>query len=179
MYHGPESRGTRSMWRGIIVLLTAVPLASAGPSDARGGHHGGGGHHGVRGHHGFRHPHVFVGVVPFGIAPFWSPNWPPYDDLPYGYPLIMIPPAPPPPPSWYACDDPLGYYPYVQQCPGGWRPVPMTPPEGASQRPPAGTPPDPTARPPPSWYACDTPPGYYPYVHQCPSGWRPVAPTPP
>jgi hypothetical protein len=70
MYHGPESRGTRSMWRGIIVLLTALLLASVGPSDARGGHYGGGGHHGVRGHHGFIHPPVFVGVVPFGIAPF-------------------------------------------------------------------------------------------------------------
>jgi hypothetical protein len=79
------------MWWGIIVLLAAVLLASAGPSDARGGHHRGGGHHGVRGHHGFRHPHVFVGVVPFGIAPFWSPNWPPYDDLLYGYPPVMIP----------------------------------------------------------------------------------------
>jgi hypothetical protein len=127
MHHGPEARGTRSMWWGIIVLLAAVLLASAGPSDARGGHHRGGGHHGVRGHHGFRHPHVFVGVVPFGIAPFWSPNWPPYDDLPYGYPPVMIPPAPPPT-SWYYCDDPPGYYPYVPQCPGGWRQVPATPP---------------------------------------------------
>jgi hypothetical protein len=114
--HGPEARGRRSMWRGIIVLWATWLLASTRPSDARAGHHG------------FRHPHVLVGVVPFGIAPFWSPNWPPYDDLPYGYPPVMIPPAPPPPTYWYACDDPPGYYPYVPQCPGGWRQVPATPP---------------------------------------------------
>ncbi len=28
----------------------------------------------------------------------------------------------------YYCDDPPGYYPYVPQCPGGWRPVVLTPP---------------------------------------------------
>ncbi|MGA9991471.1 MAG: hypothetical protein WBP86_03965 [Thiobacillaceae bacterium] len=29
------------------------------------------------------------------------------------------------------------------------------------------------------WYYCTNPPGYYPYVQQCPAGWRPVAPQPP
>ena len=28
------------------------------------------------------------------------------------------------------------------------------------------------------WYYCQDPPGYYPYVAQCASGWRRVAPTP-
>ena len=32
---------------------------------------------------------------------------------------------------------------------------------------------------PPTWYYCDNPQGYYPSVPQCPSGWRPVTPTPP
>ncbi|HLY79308.1 MAG TPA: hypothetical protein VKQ70_08035 [Caulobacteraceae bacterium] len=26
----------------------------------------------------------------------------------------------------------------------------------------------------PVWYYCPSPPGYYPYVHACPSGWRVV-----
>jgi hypothetical protein len=30
--------------------------------------------------------------------------------------------------SWYHCDNPNGYYPYVQTCNGPWRPVPATPP---------------------------------------------------
>jgi hypothetical protein len=30
--------------------------------------------------------------------------------------------------SWYYCDNPRGYYPYVQSCNGPWHPVPMTPP---------------------------------------------------
>lgn len=29
--------------------------------------------------------------------------------------------------SWYYCQDPQGYYPYVQQCNGPWQPVPPTP----------------------------------------------------
>ncbi len=32
------------------------------------------------------------------------------------------------PPEWYFCADPEGYYPYVNQCPGGWRKVPAQPP---------------------------------------------------
>ena len=42
--------------------------------------------------------------------------------------------------------------------------------------PPAYIPP---ATPGPYWWYCDNPAGYYPYVRSCPSGWRPVAPTPP
>jgi hypothetical protein len=30
-----------------------------------------------------------------------------------------------------------------------------------------------------SWYYCNNPPGYYPYVQQCRGPWRPVQPTPP
>jgi hypothetical protein len=31
---------------------------------------------------------------------------------------------------WYYCQDPQGYYPYVQQCPRGWQPVSPTPGSG-------------------------------------------------
>jgi hypothetical protein len=31
---------------------------------------------------------------------------------------------------WYYCQNPPGYYPYVQHCNGPWQPVPPTPPQG-------------------------------------------------
>jgi hypothetical protein len=31
---------------------------------------------------------------------------------------------------WYYCQDPQGYYPYVQQCPRAWQPVSPTPGSG-------------------------------------------------
>jgi len=45
---------------------------------------------------------------------------------PYAYPSAPI--AAPPAPVWYYCDNPQGYYPYVPNCNGPWRPVPATPP---------------------------------------------------
>jgi hypothetical protein len=52
-------------------------------------------------------------------------------------PVVAVPPPPPPPQpmappmpvaaqpgTWYYCDNPPGYYPYVQACQTGWRPVP-------------------------------------------------------
>jgi hypothetical protein len=46
-------------------------------------------------------------------------------------------PAPPgaSTPSWYYCNDPQGYYPYVASCNQNWQSVPATPP------PPPGPPP--------------------------------------
>ena len=41
--------------------------------------------------------------------------------------------------------------------------------------PPAGSAP---ATPQQYWYYCQSPPGYYPYVGQCPGGWVQVAPRP-
>ena len=29
--------------------------------------------------------------------------------------------------SWYYCEDGKGYYPYVKECPGGWKRVPASP----------------------------------------------------
>jgi len=67
---------------------------------------------------------------------------PPYSPYDAGPP----PPAPPPPASWYYCDNPQGYYPYVQNCTVQWRPVPSTPPGYAPGGPPPGYAPGP---PPP------------------------------
>ena len=111
---------------------------SARFSGAPRGHFGGGRHFG---------PRVGVGFVL--AAPFFWPGYyypAPYYD-PYFYPpLVAAPYAPPteyieqgvtpaaPPQSqamWYYCAEPEGYYPYVQQCPGGWQvvsPTPASPP---------------------------------------------------
>ncbi|MFT3723280.1 MAG: hypothetical protein QM773_06800 [Hyphomonadaceae bacterium] len=72
-------------------------------------------------------------------------GWYPYPDPFYSYPAYAPPIvvqqfAPPPaygaPPtqSWYFCDSPRGYYPYVAFCDSGWRSVPAAPP--ASTQPP-------------------------------------------
>jgi hypothetical protein len=123
-----KATGTRQTWLAMIGVLAALLLASAGSSDAWGGH--GGFHHGF---HRFGGPHIGIGI---GLGPFWAPYWAPY---PYVSPPVVVPPAPvyaqpsppvaaqPPPASWYYCDHPPGYYPYVQQCPGGWRQVPASP----------------------------------------------------
>lgn len=44
--------------------------------------------------------------------------------------------APPPAPVWYYCDNPQGYYPYVQACSSGWRQVPQAPPGYQAPPPP-------------------------------------------
>lgn len=59
----------------------------------------------------------------------------PYPD-PYVPPVVQVPPAPVAPPpanvapqaqTWYYCDSPQGYYPYVPACRSGWRAVPAQP----------------------------------------------------
>ena len=135
-----EATGNRRNWVGTIVLLAVLLLASAGPSHAW-GRHGVGGFH--RGFHGFRGPRITVGIWPFwGPAWGWGPYWAPYA-YPNAYspvvvappPQVYVQPSPPasaqpsPPASWYYCEHPQGYYPYVPQCPGGWRQVPATPPQ--------------------------------------------------
>lgn len=105
--------------------LLALPLISATAGPAWADHHG----HGRIG--------VYLGA-PFG--PWYYP--PPY----FFYPpqTIVVPAAPPPvyieqspaPPAapaqtsyWYYCDAGRAYYPYVKECPGGWRAVlPQAPP---------------------------------------------------
>jgi hypothetical protein len=78
-----------------------------------------------------------------------------------------------------------GYYPYG---PYAYEPYPYAPyaygaaypyygpaaPMQAVQQAPA-----PMASAPQSWYYCDNPKGYYPYVQSCRNAWRPVSPTPP
>lgn len=62
--------------------------------------------------------------------------------------------------SWYFYPAPI--YPY---------PDPYIPPVATLQPPPGA--------PGPVWYYCPNPPGYYPYVPQCPVPWQAVPATPP
>lgn len=84
---------------------------------------------------------VFVHVgVPFCCGPYYYYPPPPvvyYPPAPYYYgppPVAYAPPpsAPPTPvqpqaQTWYYCDSPKGYYPYVSNCSTGWRQVPARP----------------------------------------------------
>ena len=155
MRDGDKAAAIRLQWLVLRGMLVVLLVTSAVPGDARSGHGGGhggpsggrhGGHGGGHGHQGFGHGrhhfgHGGHGVLGprFGVSiwPYWDPYWTPYGSPPvvtpppqvYVQPAPEAPVQPPPtPPSWYYCDNPQGYYPYVQQCPGGWRPVAPTPP---------------------------------------------------
>ena len=131
MKHKYEGISKWSKWVGIIGLLAVFLLTSAVPVYAwrgGGGRGWGGGWHGGHGWGGSR---VSVGI---GVGPFWGPGWG-WGPAWGGGTVIVTQPSqqlslqPPSPPtaSWYFCDNPQGYYPYVQQCPGGWRAVAPTP----------------------------------------------------
>ncbi|MGH6981364.1 MAG: hypothetical protein ACREFC_09175 [Stellaceae bacterium] len=103
----------------VLAAVAATGIVGAAPANAR----------------------VFVG---FGFAPYWGyPYAYPYPySYPYPYPaqpVVYAPsyvpadpdyaaqPAAAAPATWYYCDAPAGYYPYVQHCSTPWRPVPATP----------------------------------------------------
>jgi hypothetical protein len=122
--------------RGLLVAVIAAGAALLSfPADARDWHGGGGGWHG---HGGGFHSHVFVGIGGFydpwwpGYYPgYWGAGYPYYADPPVTViqqaPAAQAPVAPAAPPTYYYCDNPAGYYPYVQQCTMPWRPVAATP----------------------------------------------------
>jgi hypothetical protein len=138
-------------------LAIATPVAAAPPSGGQ--HHfdsGGRGdfHHGD--HDRFDHDRFGFG---FGFGdPWWGWGAADYWGYPYYYPYpAYYPPdpayyAPPPgyapqsgappqaptqttgvapPQYWYYCDNPSGYYPYVQNCGTTWKQVAATPPAGS------------------------------------------------
>ncbi len=88
-------------------------------------------------------------------------------------PDVYVQPAPatqpaPKPATWYYCQEPQGYYPYVKACPSGWSEVATSPSQPAKVGFDSNY-----------WYYCQNPKGYYPYVKTCPEGWMKVVPTPP
>jgi hypothetical protein len=137
----------RQTWIGVLVLIAVLLVISTVPGHAdRGGRgykghayrghghrehwHSGHGHSG-HGHRGFhRSGGVRLFISPGLVVPFGS-YWTPYPDPPVVItpsPRVYVDPSPPPPTYWYYCDAAQAYYPYVQQCPGGWRQVSPTPP---------------------------------------------------
>ena len=88
-------------------------------------------------HHG---PRVSLG---FTFGPYWGPYWgPAWYPAPVYYPPAVVVASPPAPVQyverneqqplqsgyWYYCETSRGYYPYVKDCPSGWKAVPPTPP---------------------------------------------------
>ena len=97
---------------------------------------------------GFGHYH-FSPYPRFGF--YWgAPVWPrPYYADPYYqpyYPPAIVTVPPPSPPVYIERSPPVDNQ---QQLPSGY------------------------------WYYCSSPEGYYPYVNDCPNGWRQVDPIPP
>ena len=64
---------------------------------------------------------VFIG------APLYAPLFYPAPRYYYSPPPVYIEQAPTPA-YWYFCPELNAYYPYVQECPGGWQPVLAQPP---------------------------------------------------
>jgi len=90
---------------------------------------------------------VFIGPGYWWGSPYWwGAPYPYYPYYPYYYgapptvvqqaPQVYVQPEAQAQPSyWYYCQNPQGYYPYVQQCPGGWMTVvpPTAPPAPPAQ----------------------------------------------
>lgn len=118
---------------GAPLILVALIVGSTVPAYAWKGYRGYGyrgyGYRGY-GHYGYKRPSVVIVprvVVPFGLPYLYSPVVvapPPVYVQPS--PQVYVQP-PPPQPYWYYCDSARAYYPYVHQCPGGWRQVTPTP----------------------------------------------------
>jgi len=140
----------------VCSLFSEINWAHGGSHGGHGGHggsYGGGGHGGYGGHYsgGFRGG--YGAGSSFGF--YWGF---PYYSYPYSYPYF--------PYSRYGYGYPYYYPPTVIT-------VPTTPPVYIQQTPP-------TSRQYPTgyWYYCSAPEGYYPYIKECPNGWRQVDPTP-
>jgi hypothetical protein len=118
----------------------------------RGGvNRGGGFRGGYRGGRGFRGRNSFY----YGPG-YYDPFWPYYGyGIGLGYGGYGYG-------GGYGYDAPYYDYPPVSEEPG------YLPPVGGNSAPPQDQ----------YWYYCDDPAGYYPYVNQCSTDWRPVEPQP-
>jgi hypothetical protein len=77
-------------------------------------------------------PSIEAEAPPPDDPAYAQPGYAPPGYAPPGYGQPPPPPPQPqglaPPQYWYYCDNPAGYYPYVQTCPSQFRPVPAVPP---------------------------------------------------
>jgi hypothetical protein len=93
---------------------------------------------------------VGIALDPFLFGPWYYPGPYGYPYPPYGYPYPPVVSVPATPPvyieraeveapasqasaSWYYCANPQGYYPYVENCPGGWQAVAPRPPASSGE----------------------------------------------
>ncbi len=127
----------------VLIAAMSVSAFARGRSGggARGGHaFSGGAGHGSYGRHAYSAggapvgrvapPRHFVGGARVGVfigAPLYAPLFYPAPDYYYSPPPEYIEQAPTPD-YWYFCPELNAYYPYVQECPGGWQPVLPQPP---------------------------------------------------
>lgn len=147
-----------------LALLGDAASVPAMPAHADYWHHG----HFYRGYPGYWHSGYWHNGWYGGRFGWWwvtGGGWYYYNAPVYPYPgavsevyvtppaTVAAPPAAPAPQMWYYCDNPAGYYPYVQTCSQPFRPVvptqqqaapaapaaPVAPPPGALAAPP-GTP---------------------------------------
>ena len=142
----------------VLLLGPVLPSEAASSGRSSGARSSGGSHavrsyggsHAVRSHgyyhgggsHGYYRGGVWIGAPYWGWGLGWGPGWWGYPRYGYGYPgygyynspVVVEREAPvyvqpeAQPQYWYYCQAPQGYYPYVQQCPGGWQKVLPTPP---------------------------------------------------
>ena len=130
-----------------LLLLVVLLLGAAATGSTFAQHRGYGGHGGYRGHgwyagHGYGHVNYGFGVYLGG--PWYYPG--PYYYAPYYYPPAVAAPSYPTEyverdsvaaapqradPYWYFCPESNTYYPYVNQCAGGWQRVAPRPPAGS------------------------------------------------
>lgn len=105
------------------IIVAAATVQDAGAAGGRGGFTGSRG--AAPAHFGAPHFHgggtrVFIGGTFFvGPRPFyyWPGYWPGY----YYPPVVAAPVVAAPAAYWYYCAPLAAYYPYVQDCPGGWQ----------------------------------------------------------
>lgn len=111
----------------LAALLASVAAGSAVADGPGRGYY----HHHHRGYWG-----LAVGV-PLGMALYASAQPPVYYPPAYYAPRTVVVQSETPvyiekpvarQAYWYYCNYPQGYYPYVQQCPGGWQRVLPSPP---------------------------------------------------
>jgi hypothetical protein len=133
---------------GLLAVLAGITLNGfAFANHGGGGGHSGGSGAGAGGHSGYSGYYGHGGFRGYGWGGYYGAPlfWGGYDALPYNYefyapefaaPMIspgytgesVAPAAPPQSAWWYYCDNPQGYYPYVQQCMSHWQRVSPQPP---------------------------------------------------
>jgi hypothetical protein len=122
------------LFEAALIMASVLVLVLAGGTASADGYYGG--------HHGYYGSHVDVYIG----RPAWRPWWryPYYYTYAYVYqPVVSAPSAPETyiersepeaaasqAGTWYYCPESKKYYPYVQECSGGWQNVPAEPSSG-------------------------------------------------